>query len=121
MAIFSSALRDDPPDESGYLEAFHAALERLHHETVTEIGCQPMPPETLSMLAMLLVSLPLAALLHPAIPLNLRDWQIGLAMAAVWLVAFFLQRLRYDRFQARLQRKVVAHLASEAVGTCALR
>ena len=32
-------------------------------------------------------------------------------LAAVWLVAFRIQRLRYDRFQAVWHHKVAAHRA----------
>ncbi len=70
-------------------------------------GVEPTDPVTFgTMIAVLLASMPLMALLHPAVPVTVRDWQVGLTMAGVWFVAFLVQRLRYERFQARVARKV---------------
>ena len=106
MAIFQSIPGDDDLAESGYLERYRSTVDRLHRETAAEFGGQPMPPEAFSMIAVLLASMPLMALLHPAVPVTVRDWQVGLTMAGVWFVAFLVQRLRYERFQARVARKV---------------
>ena len=106
MAIFQSIPGDEDSGESGYLERYRSMVDRLHRETAAEFGGQPMPPEAFSMIAVLIASLPLMAQLHPSISVELRDWQVGLTMAGVWLVAFLVQRLRYERFQARVARKV---------------
>jgi hypothetical protein len=47
-----------------------------------------MPPEKLSMFAVMIASLPLMAMLHPAVPLEVYGWQDALALFAVWGVAF---------------------------------
>jgi hypothetical protein len=106
MTIFQSFPGDDDFGESSFLERYRSTVDRLHRETAAEFGGQPMPPEAFSMIAVLIASLPVMALLHPALPGMLRDWQVGLTMAAVWFVAFLVQRLRYDRFQARVARKI---------------
>jgi hypothetical protein len=113
MTIFHPLPGDDGSGEAGYLEVYRSTVDRLQRETADEFGGQPMPPEAFSMIAVLLTSLPLMALLHPAIPVELREWQVGLTMAGVWAVAFFLQRLRYDRFQAQVRRKL-ARISDEA-------
>ncbi len=109
MAIFHILPGDEDPN-SGFLESYRSTVDRLHRETAAECGGQPMPPEAISMIAVLIASLPLVALLSPAVPVELRGWQVGLTMAGVWAIAFFVQRLRYDRFQARLARRL-AHIA----------
>ena len=121
MQRFDQTPREEQPAETSYLEDYRAAVERLRGETVAEIGGQPMPPEKLSMFAMMIASLPLVALLHPAIPLEPHGWQDGLALLAVWLVAFRVQSLRYARFDARWHRKIAAHHAAEALPAVADR
>jgi hypothetical protein len=91
-------------------------MDRTLAETVAELGPQPMPPETASMLALLAASLPLLALLLPVIPVTLDVWQVGLTHGAVWAAVFSLQRRRYERFQARWQGKLVAQRAAQAAG-----
>ena len=113
MAIFDPQPGDDELGEAGYLEFYRSTVERLQRETAHEFGGQPMPPEAFSMIAVLLASLPLMALLHPGIPVDLREWQVGLTMVGVWAVAFFVQRLRYDRFQAKVRHKL-ARISDEA-------
>jgi hypothetical protein len=115
MQLFDQAPRKEHPAETSYLDDYRAAVERLRSETVAEIGCQPMPPEKFSMLAVMIASLPLVALMHPAIPVEPHGWQDGLALFAVWLVAFRVQGTRYARFQARWHRKIAAHHAAEIV------
>ena len=115
MQRFDQAPREEHPPETSYLDDYRAAVERLRGETVAEIGGQPMPPEKLSMFAVMIASLPLVALMHPAIPVEPHGWQDGLALFAVWLVAFRVQSLRYARFQARWHRKIAAHHAAEGI------
>ena len=112
MQRFDQIPRDEAV-ETSYLDDYRAAVERLRGETVAEVGGQPMPPEKASMLAVLAASLPLMALLHPAVPVNPHGWLEALALFAVWLVAFRVQRPRYARFHARWHRKVAAHQAAE--------
>jgi hypothetical protein len=111
----NQAPRKEHPAETSYLDDYRAAVERLRGETVAEIGRQPMPPEKFSMFAVMIASLPLVALMHPAIPVAPHGWQDGLALFAVWLAAFWVQRLRYARFQARWHRKIAAHHAAETI------
>lgn len=106
MSIFHPLSDDDMSGETGVLETYRLTVDQLHRETAVEFGGQPMPPEAFSMIAILVASLPLMALLHPAVPVELRGWEVGLTLASVWSAAFFLQRLRYDRFHARVARKV---------------
>ena len=113
--IVREATREDILAEFSYLEAYRAAVERLHGETVAEVGGQPMTPEKFSMFAVMIASLPLVAVLHPAIPIEPHGWLDGLALLAVWLVAFRVQSLRYARFQARWHGKIAAHHAAEAL------
>jgi hypothetical protein len=113
MQRFDQTTREDSLAETSYLDDYRAAVERLRDETVAEIGGQPMPPEKLSMFAVMFASLPLVALMHPAIPIDPNGWQDGLLLFAVWLVAFRVQRLRYARFHARWHHKIAAHDAAE--------
>ncbi|HRO11158.1 hypothetical protein [Amaricoccus sp.] len=100
--------------ETSYLDDYRAAVERLRGETVAEVGGQPMPPEKASMLAVLAAALPLLAVaLHPAVPVEPNGLQEGLALLAVWLVAFRVQSPRYARFHACWHRKIAAHQAAE--------
>jgi hypothetical protein len=113
MHRFDQPARDDFA-ETSYLDDYRAAVERLRGETAAEVGGQPIAPETASMLAVLVASLPLVALLHPAVPLEPHGWLAGLALLVVWLAAFRVQSLRYARFHARWRRKVALHHAEEA-------
>ena len=115
MQRFDKTPREEHPAETSYLDDYRAAVERLRGETVAEIGGQPMPPETLSMIAVTVASLPLVALMLPAVPVEPKVWQVGLALFAVWLAAFRIQSLRYARFHERWQRKVAAHHAAAAM------
>jgi hypothetical protein len=112
MQRFDQSVREELA-ETSYLDDYRAAVERLRGETVAEVGGQPMAPETASMLAVLIASLPLLALLHPAIPLQPHVWQHGSALLVVWVLAFRVQSLRYARFHARWHRKIAAHHAEE--------
>ncbi len=100
---------DTAPADPNCLADYRDAVERLRGETVDELGPQPMPPETASMLAVLAASLPIVAALHPANPVPLAVWQVAAILAAVWVGIFRLQRTRYDRFHAAWSRKVAAH------------
>jgi hypothetical protein len=113
MQRFDQTPRDETLAETSSLDDYRAAVERLRDETVAEIGGQPMPPEKLSMFAVMFASLPLVALMHPSIPIDPNGWQEGLLLFAVWLVAFRVQRLRYARFHARWHHKIAAHDAAE--------
>ena len=104
----------DPPADCNCLADYRDAVERLRDETVHEIGRQPMPPETASMLAVMAASLPIVAALHPANPVTLAVWHVGALLAAVWAGVFWLQRLRYERFHAAWSRKVAAHASAPA-------
>jgi hypothetical protein len=104
----------DPPADCNCLADYRDAVERLRDETVDEIGRQPMPPETASMLAVMAASLPIVAALHPANPVTLAVWHVGALLAAVWAGVFWLQRLRYERFHAAWSRKVAAHASAPA-------
>jgi hypothetical protein len=95
------------------LADYRDTVERLRDETVVELGRQPMPPETASMLAVLAAALPIVAALHPANPVTLEVWQVGAILAAVWLAVFRLQSGRYERFQAAWSHKVAAHRDGE--------
>ena len=77
MQRFDQTPREDAVADTDYLDDYRAAVERLRGETVAEIGGQPMPPEKLSMFAVMIASLPLMALLHPAIPIEPHGWQDG--------------------------------------------
>ena len=113
MQRFDYAPREESFADTDYLDDYRAAVERLRGETAEEIGGQPMTPEKFSMFAVMLASLPLVAMLLPAIPLELHGWQDALALFAVWGVAFRVQSLRYARFQARWSRKIAAHQVAE--------
>jgi hypothetical protein len=112
MQRFDQTSREDLA-ETDYLHDYRAAVERLRGETAAEIGGQPMPPEKLSMFAVMIASLPLMAMLHPAFPLELHGWHDALALFAVWGVAFRVQNLRYARFHARWRGKIAAHQVAE--------
>jgi hypothetical protein len=102
-------LPDDAfPPAPNCLADYRDTVERLRDETIAELGRQPMPPEKASMFAVMLASLPIIALLHPAIPVHVQVWQIGLTQLTVWVGVFWLQSLRYERFQAHWRRKVAA-------------
>ena len=113
MQRFDQTAREDVFADTDFLHDYRAAVERLRGETVAEIGGQPMPPEKLSMFAVMIASLPLMAMLHPAFPLEIHGWQDALALFAVWGVAFRVQSLRCARFDARWHRKIVAHQVAE--------
>ena len=100
------------PRDDNYLADYRATVDRLREETAAELGGQPMPPETLSMIALAVASLPLMALLLPTIPVNIATWQVALVELVVWAAAFRFQCGRYDRFQALWNRKVLAHAAT---------
>ena len=113
MPAFDHLPDEEHPAADGYLQYYRAAVERLRGETEDELGAQPMPPEKLSMFAVAIASLPLVALMHPAIPLQPVGWEVGLALSVVWLIAYRFQARRYERFQAVWRRKVAAHHAAE--------
>ena len=103
---------DPPPDR--WLVEYRAAVERLRDETIAEIGPQPVAPEMASMVAVMVASLPMLAVVHPSIPVELQVWQVALVPAVVWSTVFWLQRQRYERFHDRLRRKIAAHQAAES-------
>jgi hypothetical protein len=105
-------LANDPPCDR-WLADYRAAVERLRHETIAEIGPPPVAPEMASMVAVMAASLPMVAMLHPSVPIELQVWQVAFVQAAVWCGAFWLQRQRYERFHARLRSKIAAHQAAE--------
>lgn len=115
MAVREALLGEDPHRDEGCLAEYRAVVARLHDETEAELGGQPMSPEKLSMIAVALASLPLVALLLPTVPLEPQVWQVAAAEIAVWLAAFRIQSLRYDRFDARLRRKIALHRMLEPV------
>ena len=88
------------------LDAYRGIVERSRGETIEELGGQPMLPEKASTLAVMLASLPMVAALHPAMPGQLQVWQVALMQLAVWTAVFWLQRFRYNRFQACWSGKV---------------
>lgn len=92
-----------------YLDEYRAEVERLRCE-----AAEPMAPAAASMLAVLAASLPLVALLHPGLPVDLQGWQQALALFVVWLVAFRIQTVRCSRFDARWSVKIAALQAAEA-------
>ena len=102
---------DDALWDQGYLADYRETVERLRGETVAELGCQPMLPEKLSMIATAVACLPLVALLLPAVPVEPNVWQVGVVQFAVWITAFQIQRLRYARFHEVWQQKVAAYAA----------
>lgn len=104
-----------PAPDNSCLADYRETVERLRDETVGELGRQPMAPETAAMLAVLVASLPIVAVLHPANPIELAVWQVGVILATVWAGAFWLQRGRYDRFQAAWSRKVADHGSAPVV------
>ena len=106
-----TALEDSLAD-TNYLADYRAAVERLRGEAAAEVGGQPMLPEALSTIAVMLASLPLLATFLPAIPLEPNGWQQAGALFVVWLVAFRIQSQRYARFHDCWRRKVVAHTAA---------
>jgi hypothetical protein len=108
MLLFDQTSREDIA-ETNFLDDYRAAVERLRGETAAEIGSQPMPPEKLSMFAVMIASLPLMGMLHPSFPLESHGWLDALALFAVWGVAFRVQSLRYARFDARWRGKIAAH------------
>ena len=101
--------KSDAPHSDSCLADYRDTVERLRGETIDELGRQPMPPETASMLAVLAAALPIVAALHPANPVTLEVWQVGLSLASVWTAVYCLQRLRYDRFHAAWSRKLADH------------
>jgi hypothetical protein len=100
-----------PEPERDCLTACRRQLDRLRHEAAAELGPQPMVPEKFSMLAMMLASAPLVALVHLDPAHRLAALETGVALLAVWLAALQFQRVRYDRFQARCDRAVQHALA----------
>lgn len=104
-----------PAPENSCLADYRETVARLRDETVDELGRQPLAPETVAMLAVMVASLPIVAVLHPKNPVELAVWQVGVILAAVWAGAFWLQRARYDRFQAAWLRKVADHGAAPVV------
>jgi hypothetical protein len=109
MADLDTCPAEPPLADNGCLADYRQTVERLRDETVDEFGRQPMAPETASMLAVLVASFPIVAALHPANPVDLAVWQVGLILVAVWSGVFGLQRGRYNRFQDAWSRKVAAH------------
>jgi hypothetical protein len=105
---------NDEQPRYNWLAEYRLAVDRLRDETVDEFGAQPMPPEKLSMIAVALASLPLMAMLLPTVPFSPTIWQVTLVQAAVWLVAFGIQRRRYERFQAAWRGKVIVYRAAIA-------
>jgi hypothetical protein len=105
---------DDRPRDHDWLADYRRAVERLRGETAAELGGQPMPPEALSAIALAVASVPLVALMLPPVPLQPQVWQVGLALAIVWLGAFRIQSVRYARFHDRWRRKVVGLAAASA-------
>jgi hypothetical protein len=93
------------------LIACRRRLDRLRREAVAELGPQPMIPEKFSMLAMMLASVPLVLLVQLDLPGRFAALEVGLALPSVWLAAFLYQRARYDRFQARCDRRLQRALA----------
>ena len=108
MHVRDSLLSEFPRDYDA-LHDYRATVDRLREETAAELGGQPMPPEKLSMIAMALAALPLVASMLPTVPVELATWQVALVLALVWTASFRLQCGRYDRFEARWNRKVLAH------------
>jgi hypothetical protein len=107
-------MRDAFPDPDPAREALAACrrrLDRVHCEAAAELGPQPMMPEKFSMLAMMLASVPLVALLHLDVTHRFAALEVGGALLAVWLGALRFQRFRYDRFEARCDRAVQHALA----------
>jgi hypothetical protein len=113
MHVRDSLLSEFPRDYDA-LHDYRATVDRLREETAAELGGQPMPPEKLSMIAMALAALPLVASMLPTVPVELATWQVALVLALVWTASFRLQCGRYDRFQARWNRKVLAHAGTAA-------
>jgi hypothetical protein len=108
MHVRDTLMSEFPRDHDA-LGDYRAAVDRLREETEAELGGQPMPPEKLSMIATAVAALPLVGLLLPVAPVELATWQVGLVLALVWTASFRLQCGRYDRFEARWNRKVLAH------------
>jgi hypothetical protein len=108
MHVRDSLLSEIPRDYDA-LGDYRATVDRLREETAAELGHEPMPPEKLSMIATALAALPLTALMLPPVPVELATWQVALVLALTWTASFRLQCGRYDRFQARWNRKVLAH------------
>lgn len=107
---------DDLARDGGCLADYRRAVETLRSETVAELGRQPMQPEALSAIALGAVSLPLVAMMLPAMPVEPQVWQVAAALVAVWLGTFRIQSARYARFHAHWERKVLA-LAAETART----
>jgi hypothetical protein len=120
MSVYEHFTIDELPGEEGYLGVYRATVERLRGETAAELGRQPMPPEKLSMFAVIVAMLPLVALTHPAIPLHASGWGVAVALAAVWLIAYRVQAPRYERFHSHWRQKIAAHHAAEAAPGSAL-
>jgi hypothetical protein len=97
---------DDP------LSACRLQLDRLHRDTAAEVGRRPVAPEMFSMLAMMLTSLPLVLLAQFDLPVRLAALEVAVVLPTVWLGAFLFQRGRYDRFQARCDRRMQHALAT---------
>ena len=104
-------MRDDVPSEPDCLAACRHRLDRVTREAAAELGPRPMIPEKFSMLAMMLASVPLMALLHLDPAHRLPAFEMGIVLSAVWHGALQFQRVRYDRFEARWESAVRAHLA----------
>jgi hypothetical protein len=96
-----------------YLARYRAKMERLQAETQAEFGWSALAPETVSMLAVLMASLPMLALLLPTIPADPKVWQVLVAEVAVWAGAFRLQRPRFEAYQAQLARRAARLAAAE--------
>jgi hypothetical protein len=115
MVDLAKCPNDVPLPDYNCLADYRNAVERLRGETIEELGRQPLPPETAAMLAVLGASAPIIAALHPSIPVQLYVWQVAAILVAVWSGVFWIQRRRYDRFQAAWSRKVDEHAADPAV------
>ena len=109
MVDLDKGLAEPPAADNSYLADYRETVARLRDETVDELGRQPMAPEAASMLAVLVASFPIIAALHPANPVDLAVWQVGVTLVAVWAGVFWLQRGRYNRFQDAWSRKVAEH------------
>lgn len=100
---------DEVLGEPGFLAEYRATVDRLHSETVAELGGQPMTPEKASMIAIALACPLLAALMLPAVPLEPHVWQVLMVVVVIWGAVFRIQSWRYERFLARWHGKLAAH------------
>lgn len=82
----------------GYLDGYRVKVDQLQAETAAEFGWRSVPPETLSMIAVLATSIPLLALFLPVAPLPPAVWQVVVADLVVWIAAFRVQRPRYEAY-----------------------